>query len=151
MSTKNARILGIRLDEKTNARLLVFESATLIEGVSLARAALIASLDAFDQHGTLTLPLRITDASQSHPFLHGQTRQNPLEFPACTPPTFATPAPSIGIFPTKKPPLETASIAMLPPPPVLSSLNDRPTAEPAPTEQRSEPSYSKPNPKRKAR
>lgn len=39
MSTKNARTLGIRLDEKTNARLEQFEQATLIEGVSLARAA----------------------------------------------------------------------------------------------------------------
>jgi hypothetical protein len=88
---------------------------------------------------------------QSEPFLHGQTRQNPLEFPACTPPTFATPAPSTGISPTKKPPLETANIVTLPPPHVLSSLNDSQTAEPAPTDQRSEASFSKPKPKRKAR
>ncbi len=49
MSTKNARTLGIRLDEKTNARLEQFEQATLIEGVSLARAALIAALDSYER------------------------------------------------------------------------------------------------------
>jgi hypothetical protein len=62
MSTKNARTLGIRLDEHTNARLLRFEAATLIEGVSLARAALIAALDAYEADNSLTLPLRITDS-----------------------------------------------------------------------------------------
>lgn len=62
MSTKNARILGIRLDEKTNERLLKFEEATLIEGVSLARASLIAALDSFEANQSLTLPLKIVSA-----------------------------------------------------------------------------------------
>lgn len=68
MSTKNARTLGIRLDEKTNARLVKFEEATLIEGVSLARAALIAALDSFEANQSLTLPLKIVSATQE-PFV----------------------------------------------------------------------------------
>lgn len=62
---KNARILGIRLDDHTNQRLTRFEKETLIEGVSLARAALIASLDTYEAMGTLTLPLKITSGSQT--------------------------------------------------------------------------------------
>ena len=61
MSTKNARILGIRLDEKDASRVAHFEKTTHIEGVSLARAALKAALHTFEQNGTLSLPLRIVE------------------------------------------------------------------------------------------
>jgi hypothetical protein len=65
MSIKNARTLGVRLDEKTTARVAAFEEKTHIEGVSLARASLLAALDYFDATGTLSLPLRITEANPS--------------------------------------------------------------------------------------
>ena len=65
MSIKNARILGVRLDEKTTARIAVFEQKTHIEAVSLARASLLAALDYFEATGSLSLPLQIFPATPS--------------------------------------------------------------------------------------
>lgn len=62
MSLKNARTIGIRLDEKTTKRVEHFESTTHIEAVSLARSALFAALDEFEAHGSLSLPLRIVSS-----------------------------------------------------------------------------------------
>jgi hypothetical protein len=56
--SKNARQLGLRLDERDAARLAAFER-TGVEGVSLARAALQACLNFFEEHGYLSLPLEI--------------------------------------------------------------------------------------------
>lgn len=61
MGIKNARIVGIRLDEDDTRDLEEFEAATSIEGVSLARAALKAALKRWKETGKLSLPLRITD------------------------------------------------------------------------------------------
>lgn len=66
MSTKNARILGIRLDSIDAERVKRFEDTTHIEGVSLARAALKAALARFEETGSLSLPLRVVeDAAQA--------------------------------------------------------------------------------------
>lgn len=67
MSTKNARILGIRLDATDAARVAKFEQDTHIEGVSLARAALKAALSYYEQHGSLALPLRLVEAVAEEP------------------------------------------------------------------------------------
>lgn len=61
MGIKNARIVGIRLDESDSRDLASFEAATSIEGVSLARAALKAALNRWKETGKLSLPLHITD------------------------------------------------------------------------------------------
>jgi len=83
MSTKNARTLGIRLDETDAQRLAHFEATTQIEAVSLARAALKAALNTFDEHGTLTLPLYIvTQNPASKPeFLAAQQPSNVVTLP----------------------------------------------------------------------
>lgn len=54
---KNARNLGLRLDQQTTDRLTAFENATKIEGVTLARAALEAALDAYQSTGKIAFPL----------------------------------------------------------------------------------------------
>lgn len=60
MSIKNARTLGIRLDQKDTDRLHKFEAETTIDGVSLARAALKAALAYYEEHGNISLPLYLT-------------------------------------------------------------------------------------------
>jgi hypothetical protein len=139
MSTKNARILGIRLDQKTNARLVRFENTTLIEGVSLARAALIAALETYERHGSLTLPLKIISFAQNENLFTplkiisfaqnenlftSQVSENLMESTACKPPNIAKSATSTVISPAKPPDKEPANLVKLPPPPVLASLNE---------------------------
>ena len=60
MSKKNARILGLRLDQEDTDRLERFEKETTLEGVSLARAALKAALTYYEEHGKISLPLNIS-------------------------------------------------------------------------------------------
>lgn len=74
MKTKNARILGIRLDAGDAQRLAHFERTTHVEGVALGRAALRAALDRFEATGTLTLPLRILAADNAS---SAETSPNP--------------------------------------------------------------------------
>lgn len=106
---KNARILGIRLDDHTNTRLTRFENDTLIEGVSLARAALCAALDSYEENSTLSLPLKIVSATATS----AQTTAI-----AC-----ANTAPSTVIFPPPPPTSKTAAtIVKLPQPPVVGTL-----------------------------
>lgn len=88
MSLKNARTLGIRLDQTENERLHKFESETTIDGVSLARAALKAALNYYEQTGSISLPLYITIKSPAKATL-------PLnEFPVTKPPTVISSQPS---------------------------------------------------------
>ena len=75
---KNARILGIRLDDHTTQRLTRFEKETLIEGVSLARAALCASLDSYEANGTLSLPLKIVPAQNEAKFTSPTSAPTPF-------------------------------------------------------------------------
>jgi hypothetical protein len=63
---KNARNLGLRLDQITADRLSSFENTTKIEGVTLARAALEAALDAFQSTGKISFPLTLQIASETH-------------------------------------------------------------------------------------
>lgn len=63
---KNARNLGLRLDQQTTDRLTAFESATKIEGVTLARAALEAALEAYHRTGQIAFPLRMETAATDH-------------------------------------------------------------------------------------
>lgn len=67
MSIKNARTLGVRLDEHDTKRLEQFEKATSIEGVSLARASLKASLDYYEQHGEISVPIKLVIAPKQAP------------------------------------------------------------------------------------
>ncbi len=60
---KNARNLGLRLDQTTTDRLNAFETATKIEGVTLARAALEAALEAYHSTGRIAFPLRMEIAA----------------------------------------------------------------------------------------
>ena len=52
-------LIGLRVDDSEMARLKHFTAKTGIEAVTLARAALAAALDYFEQHGRITLPLEI--------------------------------------------------------------------------------------------
>jgi hypothetical protein len=63
MSIKNARILGIRLDETDASRVAKFENETSIEGVSLARAALKAALAYYEEVGSINVPIKLVIAS----------------------------------------------------------------------------------------
>ena len=142
MSIKNARILGVRLDEKTTARIAVFEQKTHIEAVSLARASLLAALDYFDATGSLSLPLQISPATPTEEKIAGQKNANLLESDQCAPP-----APSRKRSPSTGPTPTTANIVRLPPPPVIATLLHDMVAEtsnPSPvTEPRSEARYEK--------
>lgn len=57
------RNLGIRLDAPLSARLEHFEQSTGVGAATLGRNALIAALDYFDQHGSISFPLRLIEAS----------------------------------------------------------------------------------------
>jgi hypothetical protein len=142
MSIKNARILGVRLDEKTTARVAIFEQKTHIEAVSLARASLLAALDYFDATGSLSLPLQITPATHTEEKIAGQKNANLLESLQCAPP-----APSRKRSPSTGPVPTTANIVRLPPPPVIATLlhdmvSEKSTPSPV-TEPRSEARYEK--------
>lgn len=58
MSIKS-KVLGVRIDQATEKRLERFESVTKVEAVTLARAALDAALDYFDENGGIRFPLVI--------------------------------------------------------------------------------------------
>jgi hypothetical protein len=64
MSTKNARTLGIRLDETDATLLKRYEDETTMEGVGLARAALKAALRYYQAHGEITVPLQVVPTSK---------------------------------------------------------------------------------------
>ena len=148
MSTKNARILGIRLDEKTDERLRRFEDATLIEGVSLARAALIASLDSYEANESLTLPLKIVSSTQHQKSL-SQTEVDLVKPPAWTPTTNRVQtAVSTSLSHAAEPDAEIANIVKLPAQHVVS-LNE--SAKTAPIPARDEALGAFPKPARKLR
>ncbi|WP_395739330.1 hypothetical protein [Prosthecobacter sp.] len=129
MSTKNARTLGLRLDAADDARLAKFEEETHIEGVSLARASLKASLSAYEQRGALSLPLVVISQSE---YLALKTAVEPKA--SLTQETTVSgvdqnsnlPCAAIATFPsasqTHPSPPAPANIVQLPPPPVISSL-----------------------------
>jgi hypothetical protein len=77
---KNARNLGLRLDQITADRLSSFEDATKIEGVTLARAALEAALDAFQSTGKISFPLTIQIASAAQEF-PAYLREDDIKYP----------------------------------------------------------------------
>jgi hypothetical protein len=63
------KIIGVRVDENTERRLAKFEEKTLIESVALARAAIDASLNFFEEHGYIHFPLEMQPK--------GAVKQNP--------------------------------------------------------------------------
>lgn len=142
MSTKNARILGIRLDEHDAQRVAKFEQQTHIEGVSLARAALRSALDYYETTGTLTLPLKIVEA---------KTSLSQLSSKSGVAAECASTALSTSPSRSSSSPSAPAPIVTLPPPPTLGtvvhaglgsphSLNES-TPRPPVTETRKETSY----------
>ena len=161
MTTKNARQLGLRLDSEDDKRLTKFESETHVEPVSLARAALKAALSAYEEHGSLSLPLRVISQSQ-YIQLQGLTKSkaslnensthqelDEVEQMPC-----ADSAPSIASSPASPPIKPThANIVKLPPPPVLAtlmheSLAAETTKTPPVKEQRQEVIYPKKIPRK---
>lgn len=58
--SEKTKVLGVRLETSVYDRLQSFENATDVEKVTLARAAIIACLNYFDEHGSLAFPLQIT-------------------------------------------------------------------------------------------
>ena len=57
------RNLGVRLDAIATSRLERFRSKTGIDGVTLARLALLSALDTYEREGQLTLPLVVVSES----------------------------------------------------------------------------------------
>ena len=144
MSIKNARILGVRLDEKTTARIAVFEQKTHIEAVSLARASLLAALDYFDATGSLSLPLQISPAAPTEEKIAQQNNADQLKSKKTAQvPDLSTPPP-----PPPTPPVEKTheNVVYLPPSCVVATLLhdtlDTPPSTPV-TERRSEARYEK--------
>lgn len=64
MPAKN-KIIGVRVDESTAARLELFEASTKVESVTLCRAALDAALNYFDEHNRISFPLEIRPSDDS--------------------------------------------------------------------------------------
>ena len=60
-------LIGLRVDDAEMKRLKKCSTRTGIEPVTLARAALAAALDYFDQHGRITLPLEIAPTPSTPP------------------------------------------------------------------------------------
>lgn len=100
MSTKNARTLGIRLDEKEATALQEIEDSTGLAPVSAVRIALKALIKRWQEKKRLILPFHVlgddefTDL-QTKPQLHGLNAPK-LGDPAPTPPapirvTYETP------------------------------------------------------------
>ena len=163
MTTKNARQLGLRLDSEDDKRLTKFEQETHVEPVSLARAALKAALTAYEEQGSLSLPLRVISQAQyiqlqeldksKASLTHNLAQQtlDPVEQKPC-----ADSAPSTAISPTTpQTNPKAANIVQLPPPPVLATLlHDttkaaEKTNPPPVTEERQEVTYTK-KPRRKS-
>lgn len=61
--TPQNRNLGIRLDAPLSARLEQFEERTGVGAATLGRNALIAALNYFENHGSISFPLLIIEAS----------------------------------------------------------------------------------------
>lgn len=57
-SKKNLQI-GVRIDEELSSRLALFESITGIPPSMLARTALEAAIDSFENEGHITFPLMV--------------------------------------------------------------------------------------------
>lgn len=67
MKDKKTRMLGVRLDEDTFARLDNIERLTGVEKVTLARLSLMAMLDYFDHKGRISFPLKVIEGSSPSP------------------------------------------------------------------------------------
>jgi hypothetical protein len=78
MSIKNARTLGIRLDEHDASILQRYEMETTMEGVGLARAALKAALKFYEANGQITVPLKIVPAT---PEIPAYLREDDIKYP----------------------------------------------------------------------
>jgi len=63
--SEKTKVLGVRLETSIYNRLQQFEDDTDVEKVTLARAAIIACLDYFEDNGSLAFPLKIVPASGS--------------------------------------------------------------------------------------
>jgi hypothetical protein len=62
MSTKT-KVIGVRVDQEVDRRLLDFEANTGIERVTLARNALLAALDFYEANGRITFPLQVIEGA----------------------------------------------------------------------------------------
>lgn len=63
MATKSQQ-LNVRIPEADYSRLAKMESLTGVEKVTLARVALIALLDYFDETGRVSFPLRVVETNE---------------------------------------------------------------------------------------
>jgi len=62
--TAKTKVIGVRVDEATDARLAKFERETGVERVTLARNAMIAALDYYDRAGRISFPLVLVEPVQ---------------------------------------------------------------------------------------
>lgn len=58
---KKTKIIGIRIDEDTDARLEAFERQTGVERVTLARNAMVAALNYYEEAGRISFPLVLVE------------------------------------------------------------------------------------------
>jgi hypothetical protein len=65
MTTKS-KVIGVRVDPATDARLAKFETETGVERVTLARNAMLAALDYYEKRGRISFPLLLIEPTQ-HP------------------------------------------------------------------------------------
>lgn len=63
--SRKTKVIGIRVDQEVDERLLNFEAATGIERVTLARNAMLAALDFFDRNGRVSFPLRVIEVGKA--------------------------------------------------------------------------------------
>lgn len=61
--SRKTKVIGVRVDEEVNRRLLQFESETGIERVTLARNAMIAALKFYEKNRRISFPLKVVEAS----------------------------------------------------------------------------------------
>jgi hypothetical protein len=59
--SRKTKVIGVRVDEGVDQRLLHFEAKTGIERVTLARNALLAALDFYEVNGRITFPLQLIE------------------------------------------------------------------------------------------
>jgi hypothetical protein len=72
MKPESRRSLGLRISKEVSERLARFEAETNHSAVSLAREALMAALDHYEEVGKISLPIRISTGQCCKPKVRGR-------------------------------------------------------------------------------
>lgn len=70
--SRKTKVIGVRVDEEVDERLLHFEAKTGIERVTLARNALLAALNFYEENGKISFPLQIIEGETKRPRLDAE-------------------------------------------------------------------------------